>query len=78
MIRIKKLSVKDYLGYKKIRLEMLDRYPFYFGSSMDEEILFSDNIWMNRLNKKNAINFGLMDDDKIIGLVVLMLNLRKK
>ena len=78
MIKVKKLSTTDFLQYKKLRLEMLERYPTYFGSSFEEEILFKDMVWMNRLNKSSAITLGLMKDSNLVGMVVLMLNQRKK
>jgi len=78
MIRVKKLKTSDFLQYKKIRLEMLERYPMYFGSSVFEETLFSDTTWMNRLNKVSAKTIGLFDDQKIVGIVVLMFNQRSK
>jgi ribosomal protein S18 acetylase RimI-like enzyme len=75
---IRRLDETDYLEYKTIRLEGLMKAPSSFGSSFEEENLFGDDIWKNRLENKNAITLGAFVDEKLVGVVTLLLNERIK
>jgi ribosomal protein S18 acetylase RimI-like enzyme len=63
---------------KEIRLELLQNYPTYFGSSFLEEKSFSDEVWKNRLSKKTVTYYGMFDQNKLIGIAVVVKNPRSK
>jgi ribosomal protein S18 acetylase RimI-like enzyme len=75
---IKKLDNNNYLDYKKIRLELLLDNKESFGSSYEEESLFNDEFWMDRLSKKNVHTIGAYIEEEIVAIIVLVLNVRSK
>lgn len=75
---IRRLNVDDIHHYKKIRLRLLKLAPTNFGSSYEEESNFEDEMWIKRLNNKNATTLGAFIDNEIKGIVVVMENPRKK
>lgn len=75
---IRILNEKDVNESKKIRLEGLKNSPTNFGSSFEEESLFTNDIWESRLSNKNAITFGAFIDIKLVGVITLILNTRIK
>jgi ribosomal protein S18 acetylase RimI-like enzyme len=75
---IRELDKSNYLDYRKIRLELLLDNKESFGSSFEEESLFNDEIWIDRLSKSNVNTIGAFVDDELIGIVVLVKNVRKK
>ncbi len=74
---IRKLNITDIKEYKQIRLEMLKKAPTSFGSSFEEESLFSDSMWENRLTKEDINVIGAFDNG-LIGVVLAVTNPRKK
>jgi ribosomal protein S18 acetylase RimI-like enzyme len=66
MIEIKKLPLERWEDYKNLRLRALKNEPRSFGSSYQEEVSLSKEVWLSRMN--NAL-FALKDD-KPIGMVV--------
>lgn len=75
---IRHLTVNDQELYKKIRLELLLNEPHSFGSSFEEESLFEDKIWEQRLSKKNVFTIGAFVDSVIVGVCVVVTNPRNK
>jgi ribosomal protein S18 acetylase RimI-like enzyme len=75
---IRILDEKDLESYKSIRLELLTEAPENFGSSYEEESLFKDEQWLDRLCKPTAMTIGAFLDEKIIGICVILKNPRKK
>ena len=75
---IRKLEMEDLLDYKAIRLELLQNEPMNFGSSFEEESLFEDSLWKSRLIKQNIIPIGAFVDFDLVGIVLIVLNPRKK
>ena len=75
---IKKLDKDNYLDYKKIRLELLLDNKESFGSSYEEESLFNDEFWIDRLSKKNVHTIGAYIEEEIVAIIVLVLNVRSK
>ncbi len=75
---IKKLTLEHLSEYKNIRLELLKVSPENFGSSYSEEVLFSEEMWVNRLTKKNIHAFGKFIEGELIGVVLAVTNPRKK
>lgn len=77
-IVVRKLGKADHKTYRSIRLELLKLEPTSFGSSFDEESLFSEDIWISRLTKENVYTVGAFIEDKIVGIAVNVLSPRKK
>lgn len=74
MLQIVKLPEERWKEFKALRLEALQNDPLAFGSSYEEEIIFTDEIWRSRIN--NAL-FAL-NDDKAVGMVVYMISPKNK
>lgn len=74
MVEIMKLSSDRWQDYKKLRLEALKTEPIAFGSSYEEEIRFSKEVWQNRIG---AALFAVLDD-QLIGMVVYVFSERLK
>ena len=77
-IGIRKLSINDVNEYKAIRLELLMNEPASFGSSFEEEDDFDFSMWTNRLTKKNISAFGALNNNELVGIVLGVINPRKK
>ena len=75
---IRELTINDLRYYKDIRLELLKKHPTNFGSSDEEERLFSHAQWVKRLGNEKTKTIGLFVNQKIVGLSVLLMNPRKK
>lgn len=75
---IRKLDINDLHLYKEIRLELLKNEPSNFGSSFEEESMFEEQMWINRLTKKEIIAIGAFDDQLLVGIVLGVLNPRQK
>ncbi|XFA98735.1 GNAT family N-acetyltransferase [Candidatus Izemoplasma sp. B36] len=75
---IRRLTTNDYHIYKEIRLEMLKNEPSNFGSSFSDESKFQDKQWIDRLSKDNVFTLGKFDNQKIVGITVLVLSPREK
>lgn len=68
-MKVRKLSDKDYLLYKTIRLEALRKNPNAFGSTYEYESVQDNSYWQNTLNSQLIL--GLFDAKQIIGCVGL-------
>lgn len=66
MIEIKRLTRDRWRDYQQLRLEALKMDSIAFGSSYEEEILFSQELWQNRIGD---VLFAVAND-KPIGMVV--------
>ncbi len=77
-ISYRRLKVEDVECYKNIRLELLKQNPESFGSCFEEENGFSEQMWINRLSKKNVYTIGAFINNEIVGIAVNVLNPRKK
>jgi|GEM_PF-1614815 ribosomal protein S18 acetylase RimI-like enzyme len=77
-ILTRELTINDLEDYKMIRLELLKKHPTNFGSSEEEERLFSHDHWVKRLTNNNTRTIGTFVDGQIVGLAVLSVNPRKK
>jgi ribosomal protein S18 acetylase RimI-like enzyme len=75
---VRELDKSNYLDYRKIRLELLLDNKESFGSSYEEESLFNDEFWMDRLSKENVHTIGAYVGVEIIGIIVLVKNVRRK
>ncbi|XMB72918.1 GNAT family N-acetyltransferase [Mycoplasmatota bacterium WC30] len=77
-VYIRKLTINDVVEYKRIRLELLKNEPNSFGSSYEEESKFEDAMWNNRLTKSHVVTFGCFDKNNLIGIIVVVMNPRRK
>ena len=77
-IVVRILRISDLKDSKFIRLESLKKSPVNFGSSYEDEILFEDNIWKNRLTNEDVVTFGAYINTDIVGSLALVLNKRLK
>lgn len=75
---IRKLEFEDLIDYKAIRLELLQSEPMNFGSSFEEESMFDETVWKNRLIKAHIIPLGAFVDSVLVGIVLVVMNPRKK
>ena len=64
-VSIRRLTGKDWVVWKELRLEALYNHPEAFGSSFEEESSWPDDEFQTSL-KNNAI-FGLFSDGDLIG-----------
>lgn len=64
--RIKLLKQKDWELWKKIRLESLQAYPEAFGSSFDEEYLYTEAEWKKLL--EHSTIFGAFLDNQLVAV----------
>lgn len=68
MISVQKISIEKWQESRDLRLEALQSEPTAFGSSYEEELGFSEDIWKRRLS--NTI-FAI-SDDQLIGMLSLV------
>jgi len=70
---IRKLSERDWLAYKSIRLESLRDSPDSFGSTYDHEASFAPEKWKSRLKTTptmlDAVVVAAVANKKYIGLL---------
>ena len=74
MIEIRKLDVDRWQDYRELRLEALKTEPLAFSSSYEEELLFPEEKWRDRIAN---VLFAL-EDDVPIGMIVVAFNLNRK
>ena len=72
------LNIEDLEEYKRLRLELLKTEDESFGSSYEEEANFQPQMWTNRLSKTTSISYGAFDKNTLVGIVIGVLNPRKK
>jgi ribosomal protein S18 acetylase RimI-like enzyme len=72
------LDKRDVSQYKDIRLQLLQNHPMSFGSSHEEESLFDDSMWINRMVKATVKTLGAFDEETLIGICALAFSPRIK
>ncbi|MCI1881587.1 MAG: GNAT family N-acetyltransferase [Sporolactobacillus sp.] len=72
MIKYVKLTEKDAVVYRQLRLEALREDPEAFSSesSIEEKLSVAD--FVRRLSRAHAITVGAFDDDRLVGIVTLV------
>ena len=65
MISIRTLTSIDAALWKEFRLHALQESPLAFGSTYQEEIVFTDMQWVQQLEK--ATIFGAFSGDQLVG-----------
>ena len=71
MISVHRLGREEWQRCKAIRLQALEDSPDAFGSLLEEEILFADSEWQERLRRPNVATFvaTIGEDGDDVGLV---------
>jgi len=77
-MEIRQVHAKDADKYQEIRLEALQTNPEAFASSYEEEKLFSLERFRSRLQDENSYTFGAYEQDKLIGVVSLVVEQKNK
>jgi len=77
-LTIREFTKEDLNTMISIRLELLNEHPQNFGSSVEEESLFTTEKWLQRLTNPFTKTIGAFFDGVIIGVAVLSMNPRKK
>lgn len=78
MMEIKILEPKDAVIYREIRLAALKSNPEAFSSSYAEEIDYPLETFENRLTIGHFFTFGAFVDDKLSGVVTLIIETKVK
>lgn len=78
MIKIRLLNENDAEEYKEKRIEALQNHPEAFSSSVEEELEYSLEVHASRLRAVNAYTFGAFKEDKLVGLVTLVTEIKRK
>lgn len=78
MITIRLLNEHDAEAYKDKRLEALENHPDVFSSSVEEELQYSIEVHASRLRAENAYTFGAFEGEKLIGVVTLVTEMKRK
>jgi RimJ/RimL family protein N-acetyltransferase len=73
---IKLIDEKNFIAYKKIRLEALLNFPNSFLSTYQQEFDLTDQEWVNKIN--NNMIFGYFIDNQIVGIIGLNLETNPK
>ncbi len=70
IMKIHRLTGRDWKRGRDIRLRALRDSPDAFGSTLEREVLFSESDWISRLDRKDAVTFvAASDEGKDLGLV---------
>lgn len=69
-IDVYQLQPDDWKNYKDIRLRALSESPSSFGRSFEDEVLFEDEVWKDRLSKSRI--FVAESENFLVGLVSLV------
>lgn len=78
MIKIRLLNENDAEEYKEKRIEALQNHPEAFSSSVEEELEYSLEVHASRLRAVNAYTFGAFKEDKLVGVVTLVTEIKRK
>ena len=65
-VLIRRLTPDDWAAYREIRLAALAESPEAFGSTLEREQQFTEEIWRSRLT--TAATFAAERDDDLIGI----------
>ncbi|MEM5018438.1 GNAT family N-acetyltransferase [Metabacillus indicus] len=71
-MNIRILNGHDAAAYRGIRLEGLKSSPEAFGSSYEEELLYTIDFFKARLDAEHTFTFGAFDGDALAGVVTLV------
>jgi ribosomal protein S18 acetylase RimI-like enzyme len=71
-MEIRTLAAKDAELYRVIRLEGLKLNPEAFGSSYEEELDYTIEVYGNRLGAELNFTYGAFDGDSLVGVVTLV------
>ncbi|PKG25041.1 GNAT family N-acetyltransferase [Niallia nealsonii] len=77
-MEIRILHTEDASVYQDIRLEALKNHPEAFGSSYEEEVHFSIDVFNNRLMNKDNFTFGAFEKNQLVGVVTLIVEQKNK
>lgn len=77
-MEIRRLNAADAEVYRCIRLEGLQLSPEAFGSSYEEELAYSVEVYRNRLDSELVYTYGAYDSAELIGVVTLVLESKRK
>lgn len=77
-MEIKILEPKDAVIYREIRLSALKANPEAFSSSYEEEKEYPLESFINRLNQEHIFTFGAFVENKLIGVVTLLVETKIK
>lgn len=78
MIKIRLLNENDAVEYKEKRIEALQNHPEAFSSSVEEELEYSIEVHASRIRAVNAYIFGAFEEDKLVGVVTLVTEIKRK
>lgn len=78
MIKIRLLNEHDAKAYKEKRIEALQNHPEVFSSSVEEELEYSIEVHASRLRASNAYTFGAFEGAKLVGVVTLVTEMKRK
>lgn len=78
MIKIRLLNDNDAEEYKEKRIEALQNHPEAFSSSVEEELEYSIEVHASRLRAVNAYTIGAFEEDKLVGVVTLVTEIKRK
>lgn len=71
-MEIRQLGAQDAEQYRVIRLEGLRVNPEAFGSSYEEEMLYTEDEYRVRLKSVSAFTYGAFNGDSLVGAVTLV------
>jgi ribosomal protein S18 acetylase RimI-like enzyme len=77
-MEIRKLGPKDASAYKELRLEALRNHPEAFSSSYEEEKEYPLERTASRFNDRYSFTFGAFADKRLIGVVSLVPDTKRK
>ncbi|RJX25729.1 MAG: GNAT family N-acetyltransferase [Acholeplasma sp.] len=75
---IRQMNENDVKQYRLLRLEALKNHPEAFASSYEEEILYDESIYVQRLKQQSTYSVGAFDGDAMIGMAVFVPQSRTK
>ncbi len=70
-VKIRLLKESDYLAYKAIRLEMLEKHPTSFSASYRDTVKENDDFFRNCVTAEDNHIFGAFADGILVGVVAL-------
>jgi ribosomal protein S18 acetylase RimI-like enzyme len=78
MMQIRLLESNHAEMYRNLRLEALQSHPAAFISSYEEENEFPLEKFESRLKEQDSFTFGAFDNERLIGVVTLVLEKKNK
>ncbi|MGM0874038.1 MAG: N-acetyltransferase family protein [Bacillota bacterium] len=78
MMEIKFLNPTHAEEYRKLRLEALKNHPDAFASSFEEEKENLIELYQSRFNSDDSSHFGAFVDEKLVGVVTLIKEMKIK